>query len=142
MAAYLLNPAVSSAPSSIPDYSSSYNSIQSELNDIDIDTTTIAATILGIAASLATIAGNSTTIAEKTTQMEAHQNRIKELGETVGYRIKSPYEVFMLVSIYKVLVKEAKVLDLEDSTDEERAQALQRVIDYMNEIETVIPTEF
>lgn len=95
-----------------------------------------------IATALETIATNSTTVAQKITAIEAHQDRIRELGETVGYRIKSPYEVFSMVALYKLFIKEAKILELEDATEEQRAQALQRVLDYMQEFYNVIPREY
>lgn len=117
------------------DYSEHLDRIVSALDRLSFS-------MASIASDVSTVAANSTTIATKITEMEAHQNRIKELGETVGYRIKSPYEVFSMVSLYKLFVKEAQILELEDATEEERARALQRVLDYMQEFYNVIPREY
>jgi len=132
MPAYLLEPAAAAA--TVPDYSSAITNITSELNDIDTDTTSMAAQILLIAASLSTMATNSTTIAQKLTAIETYQKTLKELGETTGIRTRNPYEAFGMVTMYKLLIEEAKVLELEKVPSEKIDQAWKTVLYYIEKI--------
>lgn len=138
MPAYLIEPAAAAAT----DYSSTISAITTELNDIDTDTTSMAAQILLIAASLATMATNSTTIAQKLTAMETYQKRLKELGETDGIRTTTPYEIFNMVTIYKLLIEEGKILELEKINDEKKGEAYRTLQYYVNQIKKVVPKEF
>lgn len=150
MPAYLLEPATPSA--SMPDYTSSITNITNELNDIDTDTTSIAAQILLVASSLATIASNSTniknslasiensltggstTVISVLSAMEEHSRKMKELGDTTGIKIRSPFEAFGMVSIYKLLVEEAAVLQLEKVPDAKKDEALKTIKYYIDRI--------
>lgn len=132
MPAYLLEPAA--AVATVPDYSSTISAITTELNDIDTDTTSMAAQILLIAASLSTMATNSTTIAQKLTAIETYQKTLKELAETTGIRTRNPYEAFGMVTMYKLLIEEAKVLELEKVPSEKIDQAWKTVLYYIEKI--------
>ena len=150
MPAYLLEPAA--AVATVPDYSSTISAITTELNDIDTDTTSMAAQILLIAASLATMAtnstsirnslssiensltGGSTTVISVLSAMEEHSRRMKELGETTGIRTRNPYEAFGMVTMYKLLIEEAKVLELEKVPSEKIDQAWKTVLYYIEKI--------
>ena len=140
MPVYLLEPAAAAA--TVPDYSGAITNITSELNDIDTDTTSMAAQILLIAASLATMATNSTTIAEKLTAIETYHKRIKELGETTGIHMIGPYEKFGLISIYKLLIEEAKILEVDKVSDSKRYEAYRTLQYYFDQIGKVVPKEF
>ncbi len=147
MPAYLIEPAA--AVATVPDYSSTISAVTTELNDIDTDTTSMAAQILLISASLATMAANSTTItnnsttiAQKLTDIETYQKRLKELGETVGIRTTTPYEIFGLISIYKLMIEEAKILELDKVNDEKKAEAYRTLQYYVNQIKKVVPKDF
>lgn len=158
MPAYLLEPAAPSA--TVPDYSGAITNITSELNDIDTDTTSMAAQILLIAASLATMASNSTSIKNSLTTIEnsvnsgstnllsvlsdiqGYQQRLKDLGETTGIRIRSPYETFGMVSIYKLLIEEGKILELDKVSDAKRDEAYRTLQYYFDQINKVVPKEF
>lgn len=144
MPAYLIEPVAT-----VPDYSSTISAVTTELNDIDTDTTSMAAQILLISASLATMAANSTTItnnsttiAQKLTDIETYQKRLKELGETVGIRTTTPYEIFGLISIYKLMIEEAKILELDKVNDEKKAEAYRTLQYYVNQIKKVVPKDF
>lgn len=95
-----------------------------------------------IATNSNTIAANLTTIAQKITTIEAHQKKIKELGEGPGYRIIGPYEIFSMVTIYKLLIEEGKILDLDGTNVNKTAQSLAKVLEYMQKISTNIPKDF
>lgn len=140
MPAYLLEPTTPAA--TVPDYSGAIANITSELNDIDTDTTSMAAQILLIVTSLATMATNSTTIAEKLTAIETYHKRMKELGETTGIHMIGPYEKFGLISIYKLLIEEAKILEIDKVSDDKRNEAYRTLQYYFDQIGKVVPKEF
>lgn len=130
---YLVEPpSTQSAP---VDYSSVYNSIYNELANIDTDTTGLAATTILIAASLSTLANNSTILAEKLTAIETYHKKMKELGEAGGIHIRGPFEALSLISIYKLLVEQARVLDVEGSaTSEIQSQAIVKAEEYITKL--------
>jgi hypothetical protein len=156
MAAYLFEPAPAAPPTY--DYGSVYgnistylNQVREELADIDIDTTATAATLLLIATSLGTMATNSTTmatntttIASKLTAIETYQKKMKELGEGPGIHFIGPYEVFGLVSIYRMMIEQAKILESTGATatPEQVAQALIEVRRLSELIKNNISKEF
>ena len=119
---------------------------QDAVVDVEIDYSPfyerIATALETIATNSTTVATNSTTIAQKMTAIEAHQNRIKELGEGVGYRIKGPYDIFGMVTVYKLLIEEAKILEGDATTSAKQQEALTRVREYMQKISANIPKEF
>ena len=160
MAAYLFEPGTATA-----DYGSVYgnistylNQVREELADIDVDTTASAATLLLIATSLGTMATNSTTmatnsttmatntttIASKLTAIETYQKKMKELGEGPGIHFIGPYEVFGLVSIYRMMIEQAKILEStgDAPTSEQVAQALIEVRRLSELIKTNISKDF
>lgn len=138
---YLVEP--QAVPSSTPDYSTVYNNISQELADIDNDTTPMAATLALIAASLATMAANSTVVAEKTTTiankqtaMETYQKTLKELGEGQGIHIRGPFESLGMISVYRLLIEQARILESEGvATAELQAQAKNKVEEYITKID-------
>ncbi len=146
MAAYLFEPASATA-----DYGSVYsnistylNQVREELADIDVDTTASAATLLLIATSLGTMATNTTTIASKLTAIETYQKKMKELGEGPGIHFLGPYEKFGLVSIYRMMIEQAKILESTGvaATPEQVTQALVEVRRLSDLIRDNIPREF
>ena len=159
MAAYLLQPATASA-----DYGNVYsnistylNQVREELADINVDTTASAARLLLIATSLGTMATNSTTmatnsttmatnittIASKLTAIETYQKKMKELGEGPGIHFIGPYEVFSMISIYRVLIEQAKILDSAESASASQIQAaLSEVTRLSERIKNNIPKDF
>ena len=143
---FIIEPPVAATPA--PDYSSAVSGISTELNDIDTDTTSIAAQIILIEASLATIAlnsttfaTNSTTIANKLTEIESHQKRLKELAEGEGLHIIGAYDYFGLISLYKLLIEEGKILESPTIQKSAVKEALERVSEYRQAF-SEIPREF
>jgi len=146
MAAYLFEPASATA-----DYGSVYsnistylNQVREELADIDVDTTASAATLLLIATSLGTMATNTTTIASKLTAIETYQKKMKELGEGPGIHFLGPYEKFGLVTTYRMMIEQAKILESAGvaATPEQITQALVEVRRLSDLIRDNIPREF
>jgi hypothetical protein len=139
MAAYLFEPASATA-----DYSSVYsnistylNQVRGELADINVDTTAIAT-------SLGTMATNTTTIASKLTAIETYQKKMKELGEGPGIHFLGPYEKFGLVTTYRMMIEQAKILESAGvaATPEQITQALVEVRRLSDLIRDNIPREF
>ena len=158
MSRYFIAPETAAAPTPTYDYGSVYgnistylNQVREELADIDVDTTASAATLLLIATSLGTMAANSTTMATNSTTMatkltaiETYQKKMKELGEGPGIHFIGPYEVFGLVSIYRMMIEQAKILESTGttSTPEQVAQALIEVRRLSELIKTNISKDF
>jgi hypothetical protein len=92
--------------------------------------------------TFSTISGNIGTIANKQTAIEAYFKRLKELGEGAGIHMIGPYEKFGLISIYKLLVEEAKILELDKTTDAKKDEAYRTLQYYFDQIGKVVPKEF
>lgn len=117
------------------DYSAHLTSIATSLAVIATNTSTIAV-------NTTLMASNSTTVAEKVTAMETYQKRLKELGEGKGIHVVGPWEWIGLISIYRLLVEEGKVLDTTlDVTDEQIKEALVKVNGYLDKLNR-FPTNF
>ena len=131
--------------------------IATQTTTIATQTTTIATRLTAIATDIDTIASNSTTIkdkqttiaekqttiAEKQTAMETYQKKLKELGEGVGIRVIGPYEVFGMISIYRLLIEQAKILDTTESASASQIQAaITEVTRLAQLIRSNVPKEF
>ena len=97
-----------------------------------------------IAEKQTTIAEKQTTIAEKQTAIETYQKKMKELGEGPGIHFIGPYEVFGLVSIYRMMIEQAKILESPGTSvsTEQVAQALIEVRRLSELIKNNISKEF
>jgi hypothetical protein len=118
-------PPVAVVPTPTYDYGTVYgnistylNQVREELADINVDTTAAAASLGTMATNSTTMATNSTTIAtnittiaSKLTAIETYQKKMKELGEGPGIHIVGAYDVFQMVSIYKLLIEQAQILE-------------------------------
>ena len=132
------------------DYTTYYDRIATALETIATQTTTIATQTTTIATRLTaistdidTIASNSTTIKDKQTAMETYQKKLKELGEGVGIRVIGPYEVFGMISIYRLLIEQAKILDTTESASASQIQAaITEVTRLAQLIRSNVPKEF
>ncbi len=107
---------------------------------------TIASNSTSIKNSLNTIENSvnsgSTNLLSVLSDIQSYQQRLKELGETTGIRIKSPYETFGMISIYKLLVEEGKILELDKVSDAKRDEAYRKLQYYFDQINKVVPKEF
>jgi hypothetical protein len=139
------------------DYTTYYDRIATALENISTQTTTIATRLTAISTDIDTIASNSTTIkdkqttiaekqttiAEKQTAMETYQKKLKELGEGSGIRVIGPYEVFGMISIYRLLIEQAKILDTtESASDSQIRDAIREVDRLARSIRSNVPKEF
>jgi hypothetical protein len=139
------------------DYTTYYDRIATALENISTQTTTIATQVTTIAAQTTTIATQATTIAAQTTivatqtttvaskqtAMETYQKKLKELGEGSGIRVIGPYEVFGMISIYRLLIEQAKILDTTESASASQIQAaITEVTRLAQLIRSNVPKEF
>ena len=117
--------------------------IATRLTAISTDIDTIASNSTTIKDKQTTIAEKQTTIAEKQTAMETYQKKLKELGEGVGIRVIGPYEVFGMISIYRLLIEQAKILDTTESASASQIQAaITEVTRLAQLIRSNVPKEF
>ena len=83
-------------------------------------------------------------LATKLTEIETHQQRLRELGEGEGIRIISPYELFGFVTIYRNLIEEGNILKWRDvqPTDKDVAKSLNDLGKYIEKIRVNVPRSF
>ena len=110
----------------------------------DNGSTPLGSILSDIAQASEDTARASETIASKLTAIETYQKKMKELGEGPGIHFIGPYEVFGLVSIYRMMIEQAKILEStgDAPTSEQVAQALIEVRRLSELIKTNISKEF
>ena len=82
-------------------------------------------------------------ISSKQTAIETYQKKLKELGEGSGIRMIGPYEIFGMISLYRLMIEQAKALDTTDKVSAStQAAALAEVARVSNLIKDNIPREF
>ena len=68
---------------------------------------------------------------------------MKELGEGSGIRVIGPYEVFGMISIYRLLIEQAKILDTTESASDSQIRDAIREVDRLARlIRSNVPKEF
>jgi hypothetical protein len=69
---------------------------------------------------------------------------IRSLAEGDGIRTLGPYETFSHIAIYKLFVEEGKILEfLEgESSEEQKIEALNKILEFVNKIKNNIPKDF
>ena len=118
------------------DYTTYYDRIATALETMATNSTTMAT-------NSTTMATNITTIASKLTAIETYQKKLKELGEGSGIRVIGPYEVFGMISIYRLLIEQAKILDSAETASASQIQAaLSEVTRLSERIKINIPKDF
>lgn len=131
------------------DYTEYYERIATALETIATNSATIASSISSIETDIDIMTDNSTTIkdkqttiADKQTAMETYQKKLKELGEDRGIHVVGPYEWLGLLSIYRLLIEQGKILDETENVDQTKvAESLQAVTQYLNKING-LPRQF
>ncbi len=125
------------------DYSSYYTSIVSALQTIASNSTDIKDSLETIATQTTTLATQTTTLATTLGQIEGHQQKLRELGEGPGIHIVGAYDAFGMVTLYRLLIEQAKILDNTGSaTPEQITAAIAEVERVVGLIRDNIPTEF
>ena len=125
------------------DYTTYYARIATALETIATQATTIAAQTTIVAAQTTIVAAQTTIVASKQTAMETYQKKLKELGEGSGIRVIGPYEVFGMISVYRLLIEQAKILDTTESASASQIQAaITEVTRLAQLIRSNVPKEF
>jgi hypothetical protein len=125
------------------DYSSYYTSIVTALQTIASNSTDIKNSLATIATQTTTLATQTTTLATTTGLIEGHQSRLRGLGEGDGIHIVGAYDAFGMVTLYRLLIEQAKILDTTAAASPEQIEAsiaeVERVVALIRQN---IPTEF
>jgi hypothetical protein len=126
------------------DYSSTYTLIYNALIAINTTLLSIANNTSTLASNSSTISTHLSTIATKLTEIENHQQRMRELGESTGIRIISPYEAFSFVTSYRSLIEEGRILKWRDAepSDKDVSKALNDLGKYIKKIQDNVPRGF
>jgi hypothetical protein len=75
--------------------------------------------------------------------LESHQKVMKELATTTGIRVATPYEWVTLVSIYKLLIEEDRLLDgFRELSEADKIQAQERIADYLEKVKEFFPPSY
>lgn len=136
----------------MPDYTTQLNELVTALQTIATNSTTDSTSLSTVATKLGTISldgasikidigdidASLATVANKITEIEKYQKALKELGETSGIHIRGPYEALGMVTLYKLLIEQAKILeDTEGASPEEKAAALAKTQEYITKINDI-----
>ena len=133
------------------DYSSYYTSIATALGTIAANSTSIKDNIALIKDSLATIATQTTTIATQTTTVASQTTTLASNSTTItglatgpGIHIVGAYDGFGMVSLYRLLIEQAKILDNAGTaaTSAQIQASLNEVTRVVGQIRANIPKEF
>lgn len=125
-------------------YSSTYTLIYNALIAINATLLSIANNTSTLASNSSTISTHLSTIASKLTEIENHQQRMRELGEGDGIHVISPFELFSFVTSYRNLIEEGRILKWRDAepSDKDVAKALNDLGKYIEKVRNNIPRSF
>jgi hypothetical protein len=88
-----------------------------------------------ITTALETIATQTTTVATKLTEIEEHQQRMRELGEGTGIHMVSPLEFINFISSYKYLIDGGEILkETTALSEKDLDKTYKRIDDYLRKI--------
>jgi hypothetical protein len=126
------------------DYSTVYATIATALSTIATNSTSIKDNIALIKDSMATIATQTTTVASQTTTLASNSTTITGLATGNGIHIVGAYDVFGMLSIYRLLIEQAKVLENAGTTASpaQITAALAEVARVSQLIKSNIPRDF
>jgi hypothetical protein len=121
----------------------SLSAIETDVDTMSANSTTIKDKQTTIADKQTVIADKQTVIADKQTAMETYQKKLKELGEGAGIHIIGAYDVFGMISTYRLMIEQAKVLDNTDKATASQITAALAEVDRVSQlIKDNIPREF
>ena len=125
-------------------YSTVYTTIATALETIATNSTSIKNDIASIKDDINTIATQTTTVASQTTILASNSTTITGLATGSGIHIVGAYDGFGMVSLYRLLVEQAKILDDTGGlASPEKIQAsLSEITRVVGQIRSNIPKEF
>ena len=133
-------------------YTTELSNIATALGTLATNSTTISTTLTALETSVATLVTNSTsirtTLSSINTTLASMETNLSTLssnsttmttnGSTTGIHIKSPYDDFTMVSIYKLLIEQGKALDTTTAVSQsEQTAALATIANYVTHIKTL-----
>ena len=126
------------------DYSTVYATIATALSTIATNSTLIKDSLATIATQTTTIASQTTTVASQTTTLASNSTTITGLATGNGIHIVGAYDVFGMLSIYRLLIEQAKVLENAGTTASpaQITAALAEVARVSQLIKSNIPRDF
>jgi hypothetical protein len=141
---FIVEPPVEVVSTPIYNYGSVYSNIYNELQQIESELSQIRDHLSTMASNSTTVKASIGVIAEKSTAMETYQRKLKELGESSGIRIISPYEAFSFVTSYRSLIEEGRILKWRDAepSDKDVSKALNDLERYIEKIRNNVPRAF
>ena len=116
--------------------------IKDSLATIASQTTTIASQTTTIASQTTTIASQTTTVAAQTTTLASNSTTITGLATGPGIHIVGAYEVFQMISIYKLLIEQAQILENAGTPAAQITAAQAEVARVSQLIKSNIPRDF
>ena len=122
----------------------SLETIATQVTALTTQTTIIATQSVTLASQTTIIATNTTAISNTLSDIEGHQQKVRELAEGTGIRMIGPYDVFGMVSIYRLLIEKAKILETDGTTATlaQKEASLAEVSRLVSLIKTNISREF
>ena len=119
-------------------------SVFTKLKDLSISASSSTQSLETIATQTTIIATNTTAISNTLSDIEGHQQKVRELAEGTGIRMIGPYDVFGMVSIYRLLIEKAKILETDGTTATlaQKEASLAEVSRLVSLIKTNISREF
>ena len=126
------------------DYSTVYATIATALSTIATNSTSIKDSLATIATQTTTVASQTTTVASQTTTLASNSTTITGLATGNGIHIVGAYDVFGMLSIYRLLIEQAKVLENAGTTatPAQITAALAEVARVSQLIKSNIPRDF
>ena len=103
---------------------------------------TIASQTTTIASQTTTIASQTTTVAAQTTTLASNSTTITGLATGPGIHIVGAYEVFQMISIYKLLIEQAQILENAGTPAAQITAAQAEVARVSQLIKSNIPRDF
>ena len=125
------------------DIKSYLNTINTNIGTITTNTGTIATNIDTMSTNIATQTVAITGLKIDLDILAANSTIMKNLAQGTGIRIIGPYEVFGMISVYRLLIEQAKILDTTESASASQIQAaITEVTRLAQLIRSNVPKEF
>jgi hypothetical protein len=116
--------------------------VADKIDNLSDNSTLIKDSLATIAAQTTTVAAQTTTVAAQTTTLASNSTTITGLATGPGIHIVGAYEVFQMVSIYKLLIEQAQILENAGASAAQIAAAQAEVTRVSQLIKSNIPRDF
>lgn len=126
------------------DYTSYYDRIATALETIATNSTAIKNSIASITTNTGTMATQQTTMAAQQTTMASEQTIMANLATGTGIHTRGVYETFGTMSLYRLLIEQAKILDYStgSASEAQKTAAIAEMNRIIALIHANVPTDF